>query len=174
MDRHRTSDKPLTDLVMTYFRLYPQEQTSVKLVNFVQDYAFEIVNYIHIPRSREPFPWQELTLPVLKPEYYEIARPRPWLLMPWLFAYPIVLDMPYKRSIVFHEVKYQLLSSRFPELIKNANIFPGLLPCKVNNSLGKLLSWRWGFSASRLLVQPFVQGQIKENTKSQRHWPLSG
>ena len=28
--------------------------------------------------------------------------------------------------------------------------------------------------ASRLVIQPFVQAQIKENTKAPRHWPLWG
>ena len=28
--------------------------------------------------------------------------------------------------------------------------------------------------ASRLFTQPFIQGQIKENIKAMRHWPLCG
>ena len=34
--------------------------------------------------------------------------------------------------------------------------------------------WRIKSPASRLFAQPFVQAQIKENTKGPRHWPLWG
>ena len=34
--------------------------------------------------------------------------------------------------------------------------------------------WRPKSPASRLLTHPFVQAQIKENTKGLRHWPLWG
>ena len=34
--------------------------------------------------------------------------------------------------------------------------------------------WRLKSPASRLFARPFVQAQIKENTKSPRHWPLRG
>ena len=37
--------------------------------------------------------------------------------------------------------------------------------------------YRWEYhskSSSRLFTQPFVQAQIKENTKAPRHWPLWG
>ena len=32
--------------------------------------------------------------------------------------------------------------------------------------------WRLKSPASRLLTKPFIQAQIKENTKAPRHWPL--
>ena len=34
--------------------------------------------------------------------------------------------------------------------------------------------WRLKSPASRLFTQPFIQAQIKENIKAQRHWPLCG
>ena len=34
--------------------------------------------------------------------------------------------------------------------------------------------WRLKSPASRLFTQPFIQRQIKENTKAPRHWPLCG
>ena len=34
--------------------------------------------------------------------------------------------------------------------------------------------WRLESPASRLLTQPFIQGQMKENIKAPRHWPLFG
>ena len=34
--------------------------------------------------------------------------------------------------------------------------------------------WRLKSPASRLLAQPFIQAQIKENTKAPRHWPCKG
>ena len=34
--------------------------------------------------------------------------------------------------------------------------------------------WRLKSPASRLFTQPFIQTQIKENTKAPRHWPLCG
>ena len=34
--------------------------------------------------------------------------------------------------------------------------------------------WRLKSPASRLITQPFVQAQIKENIKAPRHWPLWG
>ena len=34
--------------------------------------------------------------------------------------------------------------------------------------------WRLKSPASRLFTQPFIQAQIKENIKAQRHWPLWG
>ena len=34
--------------------------------------------------------------------------------------------------------------------------------------------WRFKSPASRLFTKPFIQAQIKENTKAPRHWPLSG
>ena len=36
------------------------------------------------------------------------------------------------------------------------------------------MQWRLKSQASRLFTQPFVQGQIKENIKALRHWPLWG
>ena len=42
----------------------------------------------------------------------------------------------------------------------------------------KTLQWRHNerlkSPASRLFTQPFIQAQIKENTKAPRHWPLCG
>ena len=34
--------------------------------------------------------------------------------------------------------------------------------------------WRLQLPASWLFIQPFIQAQIKENTKAPRHWPLWG
>ena len=34
--------------------------------------------------------------------------------------------------------------------------------------------WRLKSPASRLFTQPFIQVQIKENIKAQRHWPCAG
>ena len=36
------------------------------------------------------------------------------------------------------------------------------------------VQWRLKLPASWLFTQPFVQAQIKENTKAPRHWPLCG
>ena len=36
------------------------------------------------------------------------------------------------------------------------------------------MQWRLISPASRLLVQPFVQAQLKENIKALHHWPLLG
>ena len=36
------------------------------------------------------------------------------------------------------------------------------------------MRWRLKSTASRLFTQPFIQTQIKENTKAPRHWPLCG
>ena len=35
-------------------------------------------------------------------------------------------------------------------------------------------TWRLKSPASRLFTRPFIQAQIKENTKAPRHWPLCG
>ena len=34
--------------------------------------------------------------------------------------------------------------------------------------------WRFKSLASRLLIEPFIQAQIKWNIKAPRHWPLWG
>ena len=36
------------------------------------------------------------------------------------------------------------------------------------------MRWCLKSPASRLFTQPFIQAQIKENVKAQRHWPLCG
>ena len=38
----------------------------------------------------------------------------------------------------------------------------------------KWAQWRLKSPASRLLTPPFIQAQIKENTKAPRHWPCAG
>ena len=46
----------------------------------------------------------------------------------------------------------------------------------INKRITSLLWARWRLKspASRLFTQPFIQAQIKENTKAPRHWPLCG
>ena len=41
-----------------------------------------------------------------------------------------------------------------------------------NNVMSEWARWRLKSTAARLFAQPFVQAQIKENTKVTRHWPF--
>ena len=49
-------------------------------------------------------------------------------------------------------------------------------PWKETSALHWRLKWRWRLKSptSPLFTQPFIQGQINENTKAPRHWPLCG
>ena len=41
-----------------------------------------------------------------------------------------------------------------------------------SNVIMSVMAWRLKLPASRLFTQPFIQAQIKENTKAPRHWTL--
>ena len=114
-------------------------------------------------------PWYENDSGALKYMYLHFYFPRVYYNSIWMTAAEYVLCWYINWKVCYRDI--------FP-ILWCMGAWQRIFQSGNGSSFITMTSlWAWWYlksPASRLITQPFIQTQIKENIKAPRHWPLCG